>query len=60
VSMRVVRGHSLGRQYWGDPMKVASRDAGSQEGVIVTSHITFVYEWVCSYIIIVTSEIALV
>jgi len=36
--MRVASGHLLGRQEWGDPMRVASEDAGSQKGVIVTSH----------------------
>jgi histidine ammonia-lyase len=36
--MRVVSGHLLGHQEWGDPMRVASGDTGSQEGVIVTSH----------------------
>jgi hypothetical protein len=30
--MRIASGHSLGRQEWGDPIKVASRDAGSQDG----------------------------
>jgi hypothetical protein len=45
--MRVASGHSLGHQEWGDPMKVASEDAGSQEGVIVASHIA--WEWRCPY-----------
>jgi hypothetical protein len=39
--IRVVGGHSLGRQEWGDPMRVASEDAGSKGGVIVTSHIAW-------------------
>jgi hypothetical protein len=30
--MRVAGGHSLGRQEWGDPMRVASEDAGSKGG----------------------------
>jgi hypothetical protein len=30
--MRVASGHSLGRQECGDPMRVDSRDNGSQEG----------------------------
>jgi hypothetical protein len=38
---RVAGGHSLGCQEWGDPMRVASEDAGSQGGVIVTSHIAW-------------------
>jgi len=42
--MRVTSEHSLGRQEWGDPMRVASGDAGSQEGVIVASHIAWVWE----------------
>jgi len=29
----------LGSQEWGDPMRVTSGDAGSQEGVIVTFYI---------------------
>jgi len=37
--MKVANGHLLGCQEWGDPMKVASGDVGSQEGVIVTSYI---------------------
>jgi hypothetical protein len=37
--MRVANEHSLGCQGWGDPMRVASRDVGSQDGVIMTSHI---------------------
>jgi len=44
---RVAGGHSLGYQEWGDPMRVASEDAGSQGGVIVTSHIA--WEWGCAY-----------
>jgi hypothetical protein len=47
--MRVAGEHSLGRQEWGDPMRVANRDAASQEGVIVTSQIAWVWEWRCSY-----------
>jgi hypothetical protein len=39
-SMRVISGHSLGPKELGDPMKIASEDSRSQEGVIVTSHIT--------------------
>jgi len=35
-------------------MKVASGDAGSQKGVIVTSHIVWVWEWVCAYMYIRT------
>jgi hypothetical protein len=42
--MRVVSGHSLERQEWGDLMRAASGDVGSQERVIVTSHITRVWE----------------
>jgi hypothetical protein len=42
--MRVISGHSLGREEWGDPMRVASRDVESQEGVIVMSHITRVWK----------------
>jgi hypothetical protein len=45
--MRVASGHSLGRQEWGDPMRVSSGDAESQGGVIVTSHIA--WEWGCAY-----------
>jgi hypothetical protein len=45
--MRVISKHLLGRQELDDPMRVASGDAGSQEGVIVTSHIT--WEWGCAY-----------
>jgi len=45
-------GHSLGRQEWGDPLKVASRDARPLEGRIVTSHIIWVWEWVCTYMYI--------
>jgi hypothetical protein len=26
--VRVANGHSLGRQEWGDPMRVTSKDAG--------------------------------
>jgi hypothetical protein len=40
--MRVASGYSLGCQEWGDLMRVASGDAGSQEGVILTSQITWV------------------
>jgi hypothetical protein len=42
--IRVISEHLLGRQEWGDPMRVASEDAGSQEEVIVTSHIAWVWE----------------
>jgi hypothetical protein len=35
----VTKGHSLGRREWGDPMGVANGDSGSEEGVIVSSHI---------------------
>jgi hypothetical protein len=35
-------------------MRVASRDAGSQEGVNVTSHIAWVWECVCAYMYICT------
>jgi hypothetical protein len=42
--MSVASGHSLGRQELGDTMRVASEDAGSQEGLIVTSHIVWVWE----------------
>jgi hypothetical protein len=45
--MRIANGHLLGRQEWGDPMRIASGDAGSQEGVIVTSHIA--WECGCAY-----------
>jgi len=45
--MRVVNGHSLGCQEWGDPIRVASGDAGFQDGVIVMSHIA--WEWGCAY-----------
>jgi hypothetical protein len=45
--IRVASGHLLRLQEWGDPMRVASGDAGSQEGVIVTSHIA--WEWRCAY-----------
>jgi hypothetical protein len=41
--------HSLGRQEWGDSMRVASGNAGSQEGVIVTFYIACVWEWGCAY-----------
>jgi len=41
--MRVASGHLLGSQEWGDPMRVTSGDAGSQEGVIVTFYIA--WEW---------------
>jgi hypothetical protein len=37
--MRVASGHLLRHQEWGDPTKVANRDARSQEEVIVMSHI---------------------
>jgi hypothetical protein len=50
--MRVASKHSLGHQELGDPMKVASGDAGSQEGVIVTSHITWVWKTGYAYICI--------
>jgi hypothetical protein len=33
--MRVASGHSLGRQEWGDPIRIASGDAGPQEELIV-------------------------
>jgi hypothetical protein len=39
--------HLLGHQELGDPMRVASGDAGSQEGVLVTSYIA--WEWGCAY-----------
>jgi hypothetical protein len=45
--MRVTNGHLLGRQEWSDPIRVASGDAGSQDGVIVTSHIA--WECRCAY-----------
>jgi hypothetical protein len=35
----VASGHSLGHQEWGDPIRVASENAESQEGVIVMPHI---------------------
>jgi hypothetical protein len=35
-------------------MRVASGDAGSQERVIVTSHIAWVRKWVCAYMYIRT------
>jgi hypothetical protein len=41
-------------QMEGDFMRVASGDAGSQKGVIVTSYIAWVWEWVCAYIYIRT------
>jgi hypothetical protein len=44
---RVAGGHLLGCQEWVDPMRVASKDAGSKGGVIVTSHIA--WEWGCAY-----------
>jgi hypothetical protein len=50
--IRVISEHLLGRQEWGDPMRVASEDAGSQEEVIVTSHIAWVWEWECAYMYI--------
>jgi hypothetical protein len=37
--MRVASGHSLRHQEWSDPTRVANMDAGSQEEVIVMSHI---------------------
>jgi len=37
--MRVASKHLLGREELGNPMRVTSGDAGSLEGVIVTSHI---------------------
>jgi len=45
--MSVANGLLLGRQEWGDPMRVASGDAGSQERVIMTSHVA--WEWRCAY-----------
>jgi hypothetical protein len=42
--MKVTRGHLLGRQEWGDHMRVANGDAGSQEGVIVTFRIAYMYK----------------
>jgi hypothetical protein len=45
--MRVASGYLLERQECGDSMRVASEDAGSQEEVIVTSHITC--EGECAY-----------
>jgi hypothetical protein len=42
--IKVASGHSLRRQEWGDPMRVASGDAGSQEGLILMSHIAWVWE----------------
>jgi hypothetical protein len=42
----------LGRQEWDDSIRDASRDIGSQEGVIVTSYITWVWEWECAYMFI--------
>jgi hypothetical protein len=39
MAIRVTNRHSLGRQELDDSMRVASGDAGSLEGVIVTSHI---------------------
>jgi hypothetical protein len=50
--MRVSSGHSLGRQEWENLVRVASKDAGSQEGVTITSH--FAWEWVCAYMYIRT------
>jgi hypothetical protein len=38
----VANGHSLRHQEHGDPMRVASKNVGSQEEVIVTSHIAWV------------------
>jgi len=37
--IRVASKHLLGHQEWGDPMRIVSGDAGSQEGVIVMSYI---------------------
>jgi hypothetical protein len=45
--MRVASEHLMKRQEWGDPMRVTSGDSGSQEEVIVTSHIA--WEWGCAY-----------
>jgi hypothetical protein len=45
----VAKGHLLGRQEWDDPTRVASKDVASQEGVIVASHITWVWRWRCAY-----------
>jgi hypothetical protein len=50
--MRIASGHSLGRQEWGDPMRVTSGDSRSQEGVIMTSYITWVWEMRCTYMYI--------
>jgi hypothetical protein len=52
--MRVASGHSLGCQDWGDPIMVASGDVGSEEGLIVTSHMAWVWEYVCAYMYIHT------
>jgi len=52
--MRLSSGHSLGHQEWSDHMQVASGDAGFQDGVIVTSHIAYVWECVCAYLYICT------
>jgi hypothetical protein len=40
--MRIASRHLLGRQECSDPMRVASVDTGSQDGVIVISHIVWV------------------
>jgi len=40
--VRVARRHSLRRQEWGDPIRVANGDARSQEGVILMFHIVCV------------------
>jgi hypothetical protein len=45
--MRVASGHLLGCQECGDPMRVSSGDAKTQEDVIVTSHIA--WELGCAY-----------
>jgi len=42
--IRVASKHLLGHQEWGDPMRVTSGDAWSQNGVIVMSHITWVWK----------------
>jgi len=42
----VTSGHTLERQEWSDPMRVANGDAGSQNAV--TSHIAWVWEWRCT------------
>jgi hypothetical protein len=45
--MKVACGNLLGCQEWGDPIRVASGNAESQEGVIVTSYIAWKYG--CTY-----------